>query len=319
MYTANGHKFPKRKRYGTRRQAVVSYTFALHRRLFTLRASRACLVHTVRVNGVFIHGSLEINMESKIANAIRMKYSPVAVVFTNEKPEGALEFTEGSRGCVSALMFSAAKGKTAVFSRKTYGCPGGGAGLGFGNPYKNFPGGIEYFLSTGNKEFCGSEIGKNIVKNMPMLVDGEGYQKTPEAAKKFIESLPLVDIPFEYVIYKPLENLSANEKPEIVVLLVNPDQLSALAVLANYSRGTDNVITRFGAGCQQTGIMAYKECLSDNPKAIIGLTDISVRKIFDKDILSFAMPYKMYLEMEGDVDGSFLQKTEWTHILERNK
>jgi uncharacterized protein (DUF169 family) len=259
-------------------------------------------------------------MESKIAKALGMKYSPVAVVFTNEKPEGAIELKEGSRGCVSAFLASAAKGKTAVFSRKTFGCPGGGAGLGFGNTYKNFPGGIEYFLSTGNKEFCQSEIGKNIVKNMPMLEHGEGYLKDPEIAKKFFESLPLVDIPFEYVVYKPLEKLAANEVPEIVVLLANPDQLSALTVLANYSRETsDNVIVKFGAGCQQTGIIAYKECLSENPKAVIGLTDISVREIFEKDILSFTMPYRMFLEMEGDVEGSFLQKAEWLHILERNK
>ena len=259
-------------------------------------------------------------MESKIAKAIQMKYSPVALVFTNEKPKGALEFSEGSLGCVAALLNSAAKGKTAVLSRKTSGCPGGGAGLGFGNTYKNFPGGIEYFLSTGNKEFCQSETGKNIVKNMPILEHGEGFQKNPETAKKFFESLPLTDIPFEYVVYKPLEKLSEDETPEIVVLLVNPDQLSALTVLANYSRGTfDNVIIRFGAGCQQTGIMAYRECLSDNPKAIVGLTDISVRKIFAKDILSFTMPYRLFQEMEGDVEGSFLQKSEWLAVLERNK
>ena len=76
----------------------------------------------------------------------------------------------------------------------------------------------------------------------------------------------------------------------------------------NYSRGTfDNVITRFGAGCQQTGIMAYREYLSDNPKAIIGLTDISVRKIFAKDILSFTSHRKIHLV---DVD---LVNTEKAH------
>jgi len=39
-------------------------------------------------------------------------------------------------------MFGAAatKGKRAVFDRQTYGCFGGGFGLGFGNTYKDFPG-----------------------------------------------------------------------------------------------------------------------------------------------------------------------------------
>lgn len=259
-------------------------------------------------------------MESKISQAIQMKYSPVAVLWTDEKPEGALGFSEGKRGCAAAMINGAAKGKTIAFSRKTSGCQGGGAGLGFGNTYKDFPGGIEYFLSTGNKEFCRSEVGKNIVKSMPHLEDGEGYQKSPEVAKKFIESLPMTDVPFEYVVFKPLAGLSNGETPKIVILLVNPDQLSALVVLANYARGThDNVIVLFGAGCHQTGILAYRECLSENPKAIIGLTDISVRAKFDRDILSFTIPYKMFLEMEGNVKGSFLEKQEWLKVLERNK
>jgi uncharacterized protein (DUF169 family) len=101
-------------------------------------------------------------MESKIANAIQMQYAPVVVVLTDERPKEALQFQEGSRGCVVAMLNAAAKGKTVVFTRETFGCPGGGVGLGFGNLYENFPGGIEYFLSTGNKEFCQSDFGKNI-------------------------------------------------------------------------------------------------------------------------------------------------------------
>lgn len=260
-------------------------------------------------------------MESKIAQAIQMKYSPVAVVFTNEKPAGAMEFKEGKWGCVPAMLNAAAKGRTAVFSRKTFGCQGGCTGLGFGNGYVNFPGGAEYFLSTGNKEFCQSEIGRSIAPKMPYLEHGEGYLKNPEIAKKFIEALPMTDVPFEYIVYKPLKNLVAGETPKIVVLLANPDQLSALVVLANYDRKSqnDNFVIRFGSGCQQTGIIPYQECLSENPRAVIGLTDISVRKIFDKDILSFTVPYEMFLEMESNVEGSFLQKADWLKVLERNK
>ena len=257
-------------------------------------------------------------MESTIARAIQLKYSPVAVVFTNKKPEGALQFLEGKWGCVIAMLNAAAKGKTAVFTRKTFGCLGGGVGLGFGNTYENFPGGIEHFLSTGNKDFCNTELGKNIVQNMPHLEHGEGYKKNPNAAKKFVDSLPMVDVPSEYVMFKPLEELSDGEIPKVVIFLANPDQLSALVVLANYARETnDNVIVPFGAGCHAIGIIPYNESESDFPKATIGLIDISVRTKFDKDILSFTIPYKMFLEMESNVQGSFLEKSEWLKVLER--
>ncbi|MEG6616098.1 DUF169 domain-containing protein [Peptococcaceae bacterium 1198_IL3148] len=259
-------------------------------------------------------------MESKIAQAIDMKYSPVAVMLTDEKPESALQFKEGRWGCVVAMMSAASKGKTAVFDRKTYGCIGGGTGLGFGNTYVNFPGGIEYFLSTGNPDFCNSEMGKNIVRNMPALEHGEGYIKNPELAKKFIDSLPMVDVPTEYVVFKPIEQVAEGETPKVVVFMANPDQLSALVVLANYAREDNlNVVAPFGAGCHSVCIIPYKEEESETPRAIIGLTDISARKCVDKNVLSFTVPYKMFLEMESNVAGSFLEMNEWLRIKERNK
>ncbi|WP_018086219.1 DUF169 domain-containing protein [Desulfurispora thermophila] len=259
-------------------------------------------------------------MESKIARALNLKYSPIAIILTDEKPEGALQFKEGVWGCVAAMLNGAARGKTCVFDRKTFGCLGGGVGLGFGNQYERFPGGIEYFLSTGNKEFCQSEAGKGLVRNMPALEHGEGYVKTPELARKFVNQLPIVDVPTQYVVFKPLDKVGENEKPEVVVFLVNPDQLSALVVLANYERqDNENVIAPFGAGCHNVGIIPFREARAAKPRAVIGLTDISVRKQFEKDILSFTVPYSMYLEMEGNVEGSFLEKEVWQKVLERNR
>lgn len=258
-------------------------------------------------------------IKSRIAEAVKLRYSPVAIVFADEKPEGALQFKEGRRGCVVSMLNAAARGRTAAFDRKTYGCIGGGAGLGFGNTYSGFPGGIEYFLSMGNKAFCESEAGKEIVKNRPHLVHGEAYKKTPELAKSFIDSLPYYDVPTEYVIFKPLEQLLPAEKPEVVVFLATPDQISALVVLANYARhGGDNVIVPWSAGCHSIGIIPLNEAKSDTPKAVIGLTDVSARKYLEKDILSFSVPYKMFLEMEDNVEKSFLTREEWLKIKERN-
>ena len=243
-------------------------------------------------------------MESRIFQELRLRYQPVAVLFTNQRPSNAMQFVEGRRGCVIAMLNAAAKGKVTVFDRKTAGCIGGEVGLGFGNSYPKFPGGIDYFLSTGRGEGY-----------MP----GEGYKKSPELAQKFAEQLPMTDIPFQYVVFKPLEEVDpAKEVPELVVFYANADQLSALVVLANFNRDTsDNVIIPFGAGCQNACLVPYNEGQSDKPRAVVGLTDITVRPIVDADLLSFTVPFAMYQEMEDNIQGSFIEKHLWHKIRER--
>ena len=72
-------------------------------------------------------------MDSKIKSALRLKYSPVAIIWSDRKPEEALQFAPSRWGCVMSLFAKAAKGKTAVFDRETIGCGGGEVGMGFGN------------------------------------------------------------------------------------------------------------------------------------------------------------------------------------------
>ena len=258
-------------------------------------------------------------MESKIARAIGLRYPPVVILFSEQKPEGALQFKEGRWGCLVAMFTAAAKGRPAVFDRQTFGCLGGGTGLGFGNQYVHFPGGIEFFLSTGNKEFARSPKADGFRTSAP-LEEGEGYFRSPEIAKKFVDALPMTEVPAPYVVFKPLDQLTGEETPEVVIFLANVDQLCALCVLTNYDRGAgQSVIVPFGAGCHTLGIIPYAEAKSDQPRAVIGLTDISARRHVDKDLLSFAVPFPMFKQMEENVAGSFLEKETWRKVLERNK
>ncbi|MBW2040246.1 MAG: DUF169 domain-containing protein [Deltaproteobacteria bacterium] len=270
-------------------------------------------------------------MESKIAGALDLKYHPVALIWTDEKPQNALQFKKGKWGCVMFMFASAAKGKTTVFDRQTYGCWGGGVGLGFGNQYVNFPGGIDcfyHFLSTGNEQWDqGRKVGEAIGKAgrgefTDDFMYGERYVESPELVKRFVELLPIVDIPAKYVVFKPLKDADLRkEEPVVIVFLADPDQLSALVILANYGReGNENVIIPYAAGCQTIGIYPYKEVRAEKPRAVVGFTDISarknVRKQLGKDLLSFAVPFTMFQEMEGNVEGSFLQRETWKALME---
>jgi uncharacterized protein (DUF169 family) len=251
-------------------------------------------------------------MKSLISKALELKTQPVAVILSDEDPQEGLRFKEETWGCVASMLVAASKGKTASFDKKTFGCVGGGTGLGFGNQYEkqNFP--IENLLSTGKKDYNHEKIRSRF------LEEGECYIKTPELALKFVENMPMREVNEKYVIFKPLELLNLTDNPVMVIFLVNPDQLSALVVLANYEREDNmNVIAPFCAGCQSI-LFGYAEEEKENPKSTIGFFDISARKYIDKNLLTFTIPFKMFREMEANVEGSFLTKEQWLGLNKRN-
>lgn len=106
-------------------------------------------------------------MESRIASALRLEGEPVAMLFADEMAEGAAQFSEGAASCVMFMFAAAVRGRSAVFDARTFGCPGGGVGLGFGNVYEShFPGGMPGFcgfLSVGNER---DPAGKAIAAGM---------------------------------------------------------------------------------------------------------------------------------------------------------
>lgn len=242
-------------------------------------------------------------MKSKLAEVLKLRYQPIAIYFTNERPDGAITLPEGKWACVMAMVTAAMKGRTVALGRKNVTCWGGGVGMCFGNWYPSFPGGIEYFLSTGRGEGFRA---------------GERYKQSPELAKSFVDALPMTDVEAEYVVMRPLHEVPADVVPDIVVMYANCDQLSALVVLANYDRaGGENVAMPFSAGCQSVCLLPYAEAQKDLPRAIVGSVDISARPLLDKDLLSFAVPYRRFVEMEANVDECFFTAEAWERVTPR--
>jgi uncharacterized protein (DUF169 family) len=267
-------------------------------------------------------------MQTSLARALNLRFSPVAILWTDERPDDALQFTAGRWGCVmSSFATVAAKGRTAVFDRETFGCWGGGVGLGFGNCYEDFPGGVEgfcRFLADGNGR---TEQGRSVAEACEAwmrgalredFLEGEGYRKSPGTVRRWLDSLPMCDVPSRYVMFQRLDQLDTGQTPIAVVLLADADQMSALVVLANYRRGdSEGAIIPHAAGCQSLGIFTYRETESDTPRAVVGLNDPSARqrtRRLGKDLVTVSMPWSLYQQMEQDVKGSFLEKGTWSSL-----
>ncbi len=152
--------------------------------------------------------------------------------------------------------------------------------------------------------------------------EGEGFLKTPELVAEFSDSLPKIKPEGPYIVIKPLEKLLPGEQPKVVAFLVDADQLSALTVLANYARrGNDNVRIPFGAGCMTFALYPFYESEQAEPRAVVGLTDISarffLRKALGRDFMSFTVPWSLFEEMESNVSESFLTRSAWKTIMEK--
>jgi uncharacterized protein (DUF169 family) len=270
-------------------------------------------------------------MRSLIAEKLGLACEPVAVMLTDEQPETAKQFKPGKWGCVMFMLAAAARGQEAVFDRTTYGCWGGGVGLGFGNVYEEFPGGVDgfcYFLSVGNQEWeTGRQVAEQAKPYMNQstyddFVRGERYLKSPELVRRFVDNLPMTDISEQMVVFKPLSAVEADhETPATVVFLADMDQMAALTILANYHRETnDNVIVPYAAGCQAIGIYPLAETASETPRAVLGQMDISARvalkRILKQDLVTFAAPFQLFEEMEANVENSFVERNTWQELME---
>jgi hypothetical protein len=229
------------------------------------------------------------------------KESPLPVVFFYADTFQDAEYVQKPSGhrCLIADMAKVRKGNSLAFDAQSISCNGGKRYLGFSNTVRpNF----EYFLSCG----------------IPGEMEGERYIRTPEQVKTIMKDMTRIPVDKKFIIFRRWDHIRPGDDPQAVIFFARPDVLSGLFTLVNFDHQHGNgVIAPFGAGCASIVHHPWFENQKEDPKAVIGMFDVSARPYVPDDTLTFAVPMKRFEQMIGYMDESFLITDSWKQVMNR--
>ena len=185
---------------------------------------------------------------------------------------------------------------TGGFSDPDSGCMGSQAAFGLQHGYPPF---MANFLTDG--------------KGAPM---GEGLKATPALAQDFLDRAVPPELKGDSLIIGPLK-LEAWESVRSVTFLVDPDRLSALMTLAAYwTSDPDAIHAPFSSGC---GLMLRELEAVKGERAVIGCTDIAMRKYLPPDMLCLTVSPSRFEQMVDFPDEAFLNKGWWNELMDQRE
>lgn len=120
----------------------------------------------------------------------------------------------------------------------------------------------------------------------------------------------------DHIVIGPLQG-ECYDQLKSVTFFINPDQLSLLVTGAHYFHSPSapvSVSAPFASGC---GLMAAAFEDMNRPGALIGATDIAMRKYLPHDVLAFTVTRPMYEELCNLDEDSFLDKPFWKKVQEK--
>ncbi len=183
--------------------------------------------------------------------------------------------------CIFSHYTNWLKGETLQLTPAQFGCRGAGRWL------------------CGSQSFGGEKF-------IDFLVDTEGLKNSHELMARSNEKSRFYHFEQGHIFIGPLRE-NQWEFLKSVIFIVNPDQLSALAIGAQYHADVNDaapVIAPFGSGCSQ--LINFPDL--NQPQAIIGGTDIAMRQHVPPDILLFTVTRAMYVRLCALDERSFLYK-----------
>jgi len=237
-------------------------------------------------------------MSKKLMEAIGLTEEPLGIYYSESKPENAFEWNgKGEHFCHVSKMSSARAGTPVAVDGNNPGCGGAAFYLGWSSDTR--PGFAE-FLSH-DKE------GR-----------GERFKKDPELAQAAIQNRKFVPASGRYCIYQRLSDIPEEITPEVVTIFADADGISGLIWLRSYiSAESQSTIAPFSAGCGSMVGETRAQALQSEPKAVLGMFDPAARQSVEKELLTFSVPYSLFIEMVNDIPGSFLEINPWLRIRNR--
>jgi uncharacterized protein (DUF169 family) len=252
-----------------------------------------------------------------LLDALGLREEPIGVFYTNQEPEQGLSPKPGllptplmearqevewdllwsNFACVLGLVWRARKqGQPAYFDRERFGCLGGAFYLGFQKPQLDF---ITYYVSTG----------------IPEVTEGERYLDSPQAVRRFFDTIDPRPAPARYCVFKPLSQFSGGETPEVVTFFARPEAMSGLHFLAGFvTNDFEAVAAPFGADCSYLVTWPLHYLAQGKLKAVLGGWDPSARKFLKPDELSFSVPWELFQQMARRWPESFLTTPTWAGV-----
>lgn len=268
-------------------------------------------------------------MDSSIVAHLHPEFEPVALVWSDRIPEGAVEFKAGRFGCILNLFAEASrKGRVAGGSRDTIVCPGRRAALGFGvdliEPEERLDH-FSAFFSKGlsaarDKDIYRTKMESAKESSRPRLEFGERDHCSFDMARKWItDYLPRYDISSRYVLFKPLRAVDPEDEIRSVIFPVSPVELAGLVtLLGSVVDGPGCVTVPKGADCLRLGCSAYDLHDADPPRAVLGMLAVDGRTVmrerFREDTLTLTIPKPLFLRMEEEAADSVLTIPGWTAL-----
>jgi hypothetical protein len=164
---------------------------------------------------------------------------------------------------------------------------------------KGYPPWMAHFLTDG--------------KGAPM---GEGLKATPGLAQEFLDHAKAPVPSGDHVLIGPLK-LNHWDKIRTITFLVDPDRLSGLMTLAAYwSSNPNEIAAPFSSGC---GLMWREMINFDRDRAVIGCTDLAMRKYLPPEILCLSVSPTRFEKMVNYPDDAFLNKEWWNDLMNSRK